>query len=117
MPVMVLYQTRPFPEEVLEDIAHSLASLTNKQLSSKIELRAVQTTYSFNANEIHIEMRFRDFGEWSDKLMADYHAAVMKELGNIFNKHAIECAYSFYIVPSAPPRSIWGQANTSREAS
>jgi hypothetical protein len=115
MPVMVLYQTREFPKEVLEGIANLLASVTHDQLDAKIELRALRTEYSFNANEIHIEMRFRDFGEWSSDQLTQYHETVMTQLSDVLRQHDFEGAFSFYILPSNPPRSLWAQAKIRKE--
>ena len=109
MPVMILYETKPFPSAMLNEIAQSIASLTKEQLDAKIELRVVQTVFAYNANEIHLEMRFRDFGDWTNEQLTDYHVAVMSKLGNILSRHKITGSYSFYIIPSTPPRSIWDQ--------
>ena len=109
MPVMMLYKDKKIPVDVAIKVADLLATMTSEKLNAKVEVRVVEPIYSHNANELHIEMRFRDFGEWSDKQIADYHDAVMQAIGNTLKEQGVKCAYSFYIVPSKPPRSMWAQ--------
>jgi hypothetical protein len=109
MPVTVLYETREFSRNFLDDLTQSIAEFTAGQLAAKIEVRVVQTVYAYNANELHLEMRFRDFGDWTDEQLAKYHAAVMTKIGDTLGKHGESAAYSFYVLPSVPPRSLWDQ--------
>jgi hypothetical protein len=106
---MIMYKDKSVSDNVCEPIAHAIAQITDSLLDAKIELRIVETIFAFNANEVHIEMRFRDFGEWSDRQLEDYHKKIMASLGDILKEHHISCSYSFYIIPSVPPRSIWSQ--------
>lgn len=112
MPVMVLYSAKDIPVAVIADISKGVATLSTELLDASIEVRALQPVYAYNANEIHLEMGFRDFGEWSDERLADYHMQVMAKLGEVLSAHKLHCSYSFYIVPSAPPRAIWAQDKT-----
>jgi hypothetical protein len=112
MPVMVLYKDKDIPAAVAESLAEEMAAVTQDLLDAKIEVRAVEPVYRFNANEIHVEMRFRDFGDWSDEQLKTYHEAIIKCMGEVLDRQGVGCTYSFYIIPSVPPRSIWAQAKT-----
>lgn len=115
MPVMVLYKGQKINVSVTESIARALADVTKQQLDAAIEVRVVETVYAYNANEIHIEMQFRDFGEWTNEQIATYHEAVMGVIGKELKQAGVVCAYSFYIIPSTPPRSIWAQDKSGDE--
>ena len=106
---MVFYKDKIIPLLVASEISEELAVVTDAVLKAKIEVRILEPIYMFNANEIHIEVRFRDFNEWSNKQLEDYHGKTMKMIKKILQKHKIKCQYSFYILPSMPPRSIWTQ--------
>lgn len=112
MPVMVLYKEKSISLDVTEAISKELADLTKADLDAAIEVRVVDVVQSHNANDIHIEMQFRDFKQWSDKRLEEYHAKVMSKIGDVLSAHDVKCAYSFYIIPSNPPRSIWAQNKT-----
>lgn len=112
MPVMVLYKEKSIPNAVAADISTTTAAITHDLLDAKIEVRVIEPVYAYNANEIHLEMRFRDFGEWTDEKLADYHEEIMSNLGEVLRSHHIKCTYSFYIIPSTPPRSMWAQGTT-----
>ena len=112
MPVIVLYKEKEIPTKVTTEIATSLAALTNEMLKAKIEVRVLEPVDSYNANEVHLEMRFRDFGEWSDDQLSTYHKAAMDLIGRVLASAGIRCSYSLYILPSDPKRSIWDQAKT-----
>lgn len=109
MPVMVLYKEKNIPVKICASIANELARVTDNLLGAKIEMRVIETVYTYNSNEIHVEMRFRDFNEWSDQKLNNYHNEVMKCIGKVLKTNKIKCSYSFYIIPSTPPRSIWEQ--------
>jgi methionine synthase II (cobalamin-independent) len=109
MPVMVMYRDKIIDDKVCADVAEAIAQLSDKLLNAKIELRVLDTTYAYNSNKLHLEMRFRDFNEWSDSQLEDYHQQVMDILGDTLKAHSVKCGYSFYIIPSIPPRSIWSQ--------
>jgi hypothetical protein len=115
MPVMVLYKDKSISNEVVAEMANALAAATQKRLKAKIEVRALEPVYRFNANEVHIEMRFRDFGDYTDEQLEHYHSEVMTKLGDILKKHKVICSYSFYILPSLPPRSLWAQGSTDKD--
>lgn len=109
MPVMVLYKDKSIATAVSEGIAEAVAAVTDKELKAKVEVRVIEPVTSFNSNEIHLEMRYREFMEWSEQQLASYHKAVMAAIGEVLKSENIKCAYSFYILPSTPPRSIWAQ--------
>jgi hypothetical protein len=109
MPVMVLYKDKDIPLAVVKVVIKEIALVTHELLDAKIEVRVVEPVYRFNANEIHIEMRFRDFGEWSNAKLEAYHSAVMEQGVKVLREHKVLCAYSFYIIPTTPPRSLWAQ--------
>lgn len=117
MPVMVLYKDKKIPAEIADDISSELARITDEMLKGKIEVRTIEPVGSYNANPIHLEMRFRDFAEWPDSELEKYHKSVMELIGRILEKKEIACAYSFYIIPSMPPRSKWAQAESKSEKS
>ena len=109
MPVMVFYKDKSISDKVAADVTQAVADVTDVVLDAKIEIRVIEPTQSFNANEVHIEMRFRDFKEWDDEALQQYHDRIMTAIGDVLKSHAVSCQYSFYIVPSLPPRSIWAQ--------
>ncbi|MEK7571605.1 MAG: hypothetical protein AAB553_05005 [Patescibacteria group bacterium] len=106
---MVFYKDRDIKASIAEDVTKEVAETTQKLLAAKIEMRIIEPVATFNANPIHIEMQFRDFGDWSEKQLEDYHAEIMKSIGKVLKKNKITTQYSFYILPSLPPRSIWAQ--------
>lgn len=113
MPVMVFYKDKSVKAEAAEEIMQVLADVTDEILKAKIEVRVVEPVLqSPNANAVHIEVRFRDFGEYGDQQLEQYHDKVMAAIGEALKKHQVDCHYSFYIVPSMPPRSIWAQGRT-----
>ena len=115
MPVMVLYKDKKIPLTIADDIATKTAKITHElAVDSAIEVRTLEPASTFNANEIHLEMAFRDFGDWSDEQLADYHEKVMSIIGAILKRHKLEAAFSFYILPTQPPRSIWAQSSTKK---
>jgi hypothetical protein len=109
---MVFYKDKSIPGEVAADVTQALADVTSAVLDAKMEVRVVEPVQSFNANEIHIEMRFRDFMEWDDDALQQYHDKIMAAIGDVLKSHGVSCRYSFYIVPSLPPRSIWAQSKS-----
>ena len=113
MPVMVFYKDRVISTAVAAEIAEEIAKETKTLLNAAIEVRVVEPVYSFNANEIHIEMQFRDLNDWDEKQLASYHKAIMASIENVLKANNIHCQYSFYIVPSQPPKSIWAQGKSA----
>lgn len=109
MPVTVFYKDKSVPHGAAEEVMRELADATSSMLDAKIEVRVIEPVQSLNANAVHIEMRFRDFGEYSDKQLQQYHQKAMAAIGEALKKHDVKCQYSFYIIPSMPPRSIWAQ--------
>lgn len=109
MPVMVFYKDKSIEPEAAQEVMEALANVTSAELDAKIEVRVVEPVLSFNANKVHVEMRFRDFGEYTDKMLEEYHTKAMAAIGAALKKHNVACQYSFYIVPSMPPRSLWAQ--------
>ncbi|HUD11718.1 MAG TPA: hypothetical protein VMS08_04875 [Candidatus Saccharimonadia bacterium] len=109
MPVMVLYKDKRISLSVAAQVTKTLADVTKAELGAPIEVRIVEPVDTYNANELHIEMGFRDFGEWTDKQLENYHASVMKQIEVTLRAEHVACAFSFYIVPSMPPRSLWAQ--------
>lgn len=109
MPVMVFYKDKGIPDAAAEAVIQEIADLTRTDLDAKIEVRVLEPKFSFNANEVHIEMRFRDFDEWTDEQVTQYHQKVMAGIGRVLKKHKASCQYSFYIIPTMPPRSLWAQ--------
>jgi hypothetical protein len=112
MPVMILYKNKSVSVKITDAMSLAIAKVTDELLKAKIEVRVLEPVSAYNANEIHLEMRFRDFGEWDDKQLENYHRSVMQVIGAVLKKHEIKCSYSFYILPSTPPRSIWAQAKS-----
>jgi hypothetical protein len=112
MPVMVLYKDKSISVRTAEAISQAVADVTNEKLKAKIEVRVIEPVASFHPNEIHLEMRYREFNEWSDEQIEDYHQSVMVVIGKVLADNDVDCAYSFYILPSAPPRSIWAQGKS-----
>ena len=106
---MVLYRDKKITQSAIQEIMEELGRTTDALLKAKIEVRVFDVMQSYNANELHIEMRFRDFKEWSDSDLENYHKQVMSMLDGVLNKHNLAIAYSFYIVPTTPPRSMWDQ--------
>ncbi len=109
MPVMVFYKDKTIPTTAANDVIQELADITEAELQAKIEVRVVEPIQTYNANEVHIEVRFRDFGEYTDQVLQNYHDRIMAGIGKALKKHKLTCQYSFYIVPTMPPRSIWAQ--------
>jgi hypothetical protein len=109
MAVMVLYKDPRISLNIARAVMKMLAQTSREMLDTAIEVRVVEPLASHNANELHVDMHFRDFGDWSDELLADYHAAVMRQFYALLVERNIKCAYSFFIFPSDLPRSIWGQ--------
>lgn len=109
MPVMIFYKDKNIDISVAKAIAESLAKVTKQTLDASIEVRVVEPQYTYNSNEIHVEMRFRDFDEYSDKRLEEYHSIAMETVGQVLKKKGIKCQYSFYIIPTQPPRSMWSQ--------
>ena len=112
MPVMVFYKDKSITAEAAQEVMQALADTTSSVLQAKIEVRVVEPVQSFNANDIHIEVRFRDFGEYKDDDLQRYHDEIMAAIGQALKKHGVKSQYSFYIVPSLPPRSIWAQGHS-----
>lgn len=109
---MVFYKDKSVSLDVAEQVSKGLAKVSKEILDAAIEVRVVTTEYAYNANEVHIEVRFRDFAEYSDDKISTYHDAVMKEIGLILKANKVACRYSFYIIPTMPPRSMWAQAKS-----
>jgi hypothetical protein len=66
MPVMVLYKEKSIDLVVTEELMQAVAGVTDKELSAKIEVRVIEPVQTFNANGLHLEMRFRELNEWTD---------------------------------------------------
>lgn len=110
MPVMVFYKDKNVPLEAAKDVMKALSEVTDEVLAAKIEVRVVEPVLlSANANPVHIEVRFRDFGEYTDEQLQLYHDKAMTAIGDGLRDYKLRGKYSFYIVPSMPPRSIWAQ--------
>lgn len=109
MPVMVFYKEKQIPTEIATKISEEIAQATKSLLNAAIEVRIIEPLATFNANEIHIEMQFRDFNEWDARQLEKYHNEIMELIGKILKNNTLHCSYSFYIVPSNPPKSIWAQ--------
>jgi hypothetical protein len=112
MPVMVFYKDPSISLEAAQHITQALAKITKEILDAAIEVRVIEPEYTFNSNEVHIEVKFRDFGEYSDEKLATYHQSAMDKIGDSLKKHSIKCSYSFYIIPTPTPRSMWAQAKS-----
>lgn len=113
MPVMVLYKEKSIAATVAADICQKLAAITKALLQAKIEVRVLEPVSAYNANEIHVEMRFRDVNDWTEDDLQHYHSEVMDGIKYVLKEHGTKCSYSFYIIPSLPPRSIWSQQKTT----
>jgi hypothetical protein len=109
MPVMIFYKDKKVTAAAAQDVMQVLADVTARELQAKMEVRVVEPVMSLNANAVHIEMRFRDFNEWTDETLQSYHEKMMAKIGEALSSHDFHGQYSFYIVPSMPPRSIWSQ--------
>ncbi|HUD11854.1 MAG TPA: hypothetical protein VMS08_05565 [Candidatus Saccharimonadia bacterium] len=106
---MVLYKDKSVPLAAAKDMSDALGAITREMLGESYEVRVIEPLAAYNANEVHIEIRFRDFGTWTDELLADYHARVMKQIKAVFTRHQLKGQFSVYLLPSQPPRSIWSQ--------
>jgi len=109
MPVMVMYKDKSVTDAASTDIMQALSAATRELLDSASEIRVIEPLTARNANIVHIEIRFRDFGDWPDKLLADYHESLMARIKQVFETHHMRGQFSVYILPSLPPRSIWSQ--------
>jgi hypothetical protein len=109
MPVMVLYKDKSVPLVAAHDMSDALGRITREKLGESYEVRVIEPVASYNANPVHIEIRFRDFGTWSDQLLADYHKEALAAVGQVFKSHGLHGQFSVYILPSLPPRSLWAQ--------
>jgi hypothetical protein len=112
MPVMVMYKDKSIPGDVSAAISEELARITQNLLKAASEIRVVEPVQAFNANEVHIEVRFRHTNEYPNELLKKYHEAVMFGIDAVLTQHDVKCAYSFYIIPTLAPPAIWGQAKT-----
>ena len=109
MPVMVLYKDKSVPTSVAHDVSDALGRITREKLGESYEVRVIEPVAAYNANPVHIEIRFRDFGAWSDQFLSDYHKELLDAIGQVYKAHGLHEQYSVYILPSLPPRSLWSQ--------
>jgi hypothetical protein len=112
MPVMIMYKAKSIPNDVSAAISEELSKVTRNLLKEAIEVRVIEHVQVYNANELHVEVRFRNTSQYSDELLQKYHEAVMFGIDAVLTQQDIKCAYSFYIIPSLAPPAIWGQAKT-----
>ena len=109
MPVVVFYKDKKISDDVARRIINVLAEVSKDSLKAAIEVRVVEPVISYNANEIHLEMSFRDLGEWSVDQLKAYHHEVMADIKQLLLAAGVKCAFSFYITPQPSPPAIWEQ--------